>query len=78
MLVTKAARTGNHKASMVANKIKIEGRLYGVDQMNELAANCKPECGCTKETNKCLPYFGQYSPFSDCYASHIHINSITY
>ena len=40
MPVMKAARAGNHKASMVANKVRIEGRLYGVDQMNELPANC--------------------------------------
>ena len=78
MPVMKAARAGNHKASMVANKVRIEGRLYGVDQMNELPANCKPELGCTKETDKCLSYFGRYSPFSNFYSSPIHINSITY
>ena len=36
MPVLKAARASGAKASMVANKLKIDSRLYSVDQMKKL------------------------------------------
>ena len=49
MTVLKAARASGAQASMLANKVEIDSRLYSVDQMKELPCNCNPELACVKE-----------------------------
>ena len=67
MPVMAAARTSNLKASFVADKIRVDGRLYGVQDMKRLPTHLSPEIGCTKESDDVISFFGRHSPFSNFY-----------
>ena len=76
--ILKAARASGAKASMVANKVKIDGRLYSVDQMKEIPCNCNPELACVKENENSLCFFRRYSPLRNFYRCQFRINNTTY
>lgn len=63
----KTARISRAKTTMVANKVKIGGRLYSVNQMKELPCNCNSELACVKEKEKSPSFFGRYSLLSNFY-----------
>ena len=78
MPVVKAARASGFKATLIANKAKVDGKLYGVQQINMLPANCNPERACVKENDNNLCYFGRYTPLSNFFPSKFKVNSTEY
>ena len=48
----KAAKAAGVKATLVQDKLKVEGRLYGTDELEHLPDNCSPATGCVNETEK--------------------------
>jgi ribA/ribD-fused uncharacterized protein len=67
--VVRAARANGLKATLVANKVKVDGRVYGVDQMKQLPDKCNPEQSCFKENGDTICFFGRYTPLSNFYPS---------
>ncbi|KAK2145168.1 hypothetical protein LSH36_697g00015 [Paralvinella palmiformis] len=76
--VMKAAKAAGMKATLVQDKVKLEGRLYGTDELEHLTDNCNPATGCVKETEQTVCYFGRYSPLSNFFPCTFTSLGITY
>jgi ribA/ribD-fused uncharacterized protein len=63
--VVKAAKAAGMNATLVQNKVKVDGHLYGTDELEHLPDKCNPATGCVKETDQTVCYFGRYSPLSN-------------
>jgi hypothetical protein len=64
--VVHADKANGLEAPLVANKVKVVGRMYGVDQMRQLPNKCNPDQICTKEDNAHY-VFGRYTSLSNLY-----------
>lgn len=53
------------KATLVANKLKVDGKLYSADQINDLPHDLDPEKGCIVENRATVCFFGRYTPLSN-------------
>jgi ribA/ribD-fused uncharacterized protein len=78
MPVVKAARASGLKATLIANKVKVDGKLYDVQHINKLPSNCNPERACVKENKDTMCFFGQYTPLSNFFPCKFKINSTDY
>jgi ribA/ribD-fused uncharacterized protein len=73
-----AAKSQGKKASFVGNKLKVDGRLYGVSDVNTLPANLNPEQSCIKQNSDLICFFGRYTPFSNFYRCDITVEGHKY
>ena len=61
----KAAKDSGHKATLINDKILIDGQLYGVN--DTLPHDCNPDRNCQKENDSVVCFFGRHSPLSNFY-----------
>ncbi len=73
MPVMTAARLANKKAMFVADKIKVDGHLYGVTDMNQLPSHLSPAKGCVRETEDTICFFGRHTPYSNFFQRRIKV-----
>ena len=78
MPVMKAARLDGKKCMFVADKIRVDGNLYGVNDLTRLPESLSPQSGCIRETADAIAFFGQHTPFSNFFRSNIAIEGHTY
>ena len=78
MPVMRAAQAAGLKSTMVMDKIKVDGKLYGVDQLNMLPEKCDLSLGCQKENDQVVSFFGRYSFLSNFYKCSFTVDGITY
>ena len=76
--VLSAAKSSGAKATLVGNKIRVEGKLYSADQIDDLPPEIIPERGCTSENKDVLCFFGRYSPLSNFYKCSFNFNGRSY
>ena len=53
------------RATFVGNKAKIDGKIYGVDDIDNLPSDLDPMHSCTVEDDNMLAFFGRHSPLSN-------------
>jgi ribA/ribD-fused uncharacterized protein len=78
MPVMRAAQAAGLKATMVMDKVKVDGKLYGVDQLNKLPEKCDLSLGCQKQNDHVVSFFGRYSFLSNFYKCSFTVEGITY
>ena len=76
--IVKAARKSGLKSSLVSNKVQIEGRYYGINDIGNLHSSCNPETACKKSGDNIMCFFGRYTPLSNFYSSKFRIGHTTY
>jgi ribA/ribD-fused uncharacterized protein len=76
--VLMAAKSSGKKAIFVANKLLIDGKLYSVEQMQDLPQELNPERGCIIENNNTICFFGRYTPLSNFHMCNFSLNGRTY
>ena len=76
--IMKSARTAGYKATLVLDKVKIDGRLYGTDQLSQLHEKCNPALECVKVTDTSYCYFGRYTPLSNFHQCNLKLQGIRY
>ncbi len=55
----KATRAAGLKSTMVYNKIRVEGKLYGVDQLHLLPKQCDLSLGCVKQNDDVVCFLAE-------------------
>lgn len=66
------------KVSLRIDKLVLNGKRYGVDQMHELPDGLKPEQLATKTIGDVTVFFGKSSPFSNFHHAEFRIDNTTY
>jgi ribA/ribD-fused uncharacterized protein len=67
MPIFNRAKLKGAKASMVNDKIRINGNLYGVNDLHLLPPEFSPEQACVSEKRNVICFFGRYTPLSNFY-----------
>ena len=76
--VLSVAKSNGSKTSLIDNKIRVNGKLYGADQMTDLPLALNPELGCIHESKDNVCFFGRYTPLSNFYKCTFKVNGLTY
>jgi ribA/ribD-fused uncharacterized protein len=76
--VMKAAKAAGLKSTLIMDKVKIEGKMYSTDQLNELPDRCNLSISCQKQSDKVMCFFGRYSPLSNFYKCSFTLDGTTY
>ncbi len=78
MPVLKAAKAAGLKSTMVMDKVKVDGKLYSIDQLDKLPDKCDLSLVCQKQNDEALCFFGRYSPLSNFHKCSFTVNNIHY
>jgi len=76
--VMKAARTAGSKATLVLNKVKIDGRLYGIDDICQLPKKFDPAQECMRKNSNTTCFFGRHTPLSNFYPCSFVVQNVKY
>ncbi len=63
--VLKAVHKAGMKATMKGHKVPIEGKLYGMNDINSIPANAHPRKSAESEDDSGIFFSGRFSPFSN-------------
>ena len=74
----KAARKANKQASLIGDKLYIEGRRYTVDTLNEIPADFQPSNLALRENDHMLLFYGRNSVFSNFFSCQFVVDAISY
>ena len=74
----KAARKANKQASLIGDKLYIEGRRYTVDTLNEIPADFQPSNLAVRENDHMLLFYGRNSVFSNFFSCQFVVDAISY
>lgn len=66
------------KVDIVVDKLLVKGRLYTVDQLNELPDGLRPDQICTRSANGFTLFFGRQSIFSNFYPAKFKVDNTDY
>jgi ribA/ribD-fused uncharacterized protein len=78
MPVMMAARTNKKKVMFIKDKLKVEGHIYGVNDMSKLPDYLNPEQGCIKQSRDTLCFFSRHTPLSNFYQCPIKVEDHVY
>ena len=76
--VLSTAKALGKQATFVADKVKVDGKIYGVDDIKDLPPNLNPQATCTKQYDNMVCFFGRYSPLSNFYNSNFNVDGQHY
>ena len=76
--VLAAAKSKGIKASLVAEKVRINDKFYGVDQIKDLPPDLNPEKGCIHENDDTICFYGRYTPLSNFFKCDLTVNGQKY
>ena len=76
--VMKAAIAAGYKSTLKLDKVMIDSRLYGTNQLTQLPSKCDPALQCTKQTGDVHCFFGMHTPLSNFYPCSFTVNQIQY
>ena len=76
--IYKAAREMNKRASLIADKLYIEGKLFTVDTLNLLPLNLQPRKLALRENDNSVLFYGKDTVFSNFYPSKFEIDGQTF
>ncbi len=73
-----AAKQSGKKTIFIGDKLKVNGKLYGVNDVNNLPADLNPQKTCTKSSNNMILFFWKHSFLSNFYTCDISIDNQKY
>ena len=63
--ILKTAKYNHHKASMVADKLLLDGKLYSTENLHKLPSHLQPQNATTFTNSDTVVFFTHLSPFSN-------------
>ena len=76
--ILKEARSKGMKASLSADRLRIDGKFYTVNDLDSLPKELHPENLSVRETNKHVLFFGRYTAFSNFHPCQISMRETVY
>jgi ribA/ribD-fused uncharacterized protein len=74
----KAVLLVHKKAYFNGDKLKVDGVLYGVDDIPNLPSHLNPEKACTKRSDDVVLFFGKHSPLSNFHECSLTLDGFKY
>ena len=73
-----AAQQSGMKAMFIGDKLKVDGKIYEVGDINHIPPHLEPINTCTQKTDNMVLFFGKDSPLSNMHMCSITLNGQNY